>query len=148
MIILSEDEIHRTYVLVITESFTRTLSHSFYWFYFIFYWDIVDSQCWVSFRYTAKWTSHPYTYPLFTIVFSHADHHRVLSRVPCAQQVLISYLFYTCVCSVMYGCESWTIKKAEHRPTDAFEPVVLKKTLERPLDRKEIQPVHPKGDQS
>ena len=45
---------------------------------------------------------------------------------------------------VMYGCESWTIKKAEHQRTDAFE---LEKTLERPLDCKEIQPVSPKGHQ-
>ena len=43
---------------------------------------------------------------------------------------------------VMYGCESWTIKKAEHQRIDAFEP------LESPLDCKEIQPIHPKGDQS
>ena len=49
---------------------------------------------------------------------------------------------------VMYGCDSWTLKKAEHRRTDAFELVVLEKTLESPLDCKEIQPVHPKGDQS
>ena len=49
---------------------------------------------------------------------------------------------------VMYGCESWTIKKAECRRIDAFELcVVLEKTLESPLDCKEIQPVHPKGDQ-
>ena len=47
----------------------------------------------------------------------------------------------------MYGCESWTIKKAEHRTIDAFV-VVLEKTLESPLDHKKIQPVHPKGDQS
>ena len=47
---------------------------------------------------------------------------------------------------VTYGCESWTVKKAEHRRTDAFGGV-LKKTLESPLDCKEIQPVHPKGDQ-
>ena len=46
---------------------------------------------------------------------------------------------------VMYGCESWTIKKAEHQRIDAFE---LGKTLESPLDCEEIQPVHPKGDQS
>ena len=45
---------------------------------------------------------------------------------------------------VMYGCESWTIKKAEHRRID----VVLEKTLDSPLDCKEIQPIHPKGDQS
>ena len=48
----------------------------------------------------------------------------------------------------MYECESWTVKKAEHRRTDAFWTVVLEKTLESPLDCKEIQPVHPKGDQS
>ena len=49
---------------------------------------------------------------------------------------------------VMYGCESWTIKKVEHRRTDAFELLVLEKTLESPLDCKEIQPVHPEGNQS
>ena len=47
---------------------------------------------------------------------------------------------------VMHGCESWTVKKAERRRIDAFEE--LEKTLESPLDCKEIQPVHPKGDQS
>ena len=46
---------------------------------------------------------------------------------------------------VIYGFESWTIKKAEHCRVDAFETVVLEKTLESPLDCKEIQPVHPKG---
>ena len=49
---------------------------------------------------------------------------------------------------VMYGCESWTIKKAEHQRIDAFDLWVLEKTLESSLDCKEIQPVHPKGDQS
>ena len=48
---------------------------------------------------------------------------------------------------VMYGCESWTTKKAEHRRIDAFE-MVFEKTLESPLDCKEIKPVHPKGNQS
>ena len=47
---------------------------------------------------------------------------------------------------VMYRCESWTIKKAEHERTDVFE--LLEKTLESPLDCKEIQPVNPKGNQS
>ena len=47
----------------------------------------------------------------------------------------------------MYGCESWTIKKAEHWRIDASE-LVLERTLESPLDCKEIQLVHPKGDQS
>ena len=48
---------------------------------------------------------------------------------------------------VMYGCESWTMKKAEHRRIDALT-VVLEKTLESSLDCKEIQPIHPKGNQS
>ena len=48
---------------------------------------------------------------------------------------------------VMYGCESWTIKKAEHQRTDVFE-LWLEKTLESPLDCKEIHLVHPKGNQS
>ena len=41
---------------------------------------------------------------------------------------------------VMYGCESWNVKKAECRRIDAFQ--LLEKTLESPLDCKEIQPVH------
>ena len=49
---------------------------------------------------------------------------------------------------VMYGCESWTIKKTKQQRTDAFELVVLEKTLESPLDCKEIKPVNPKGNQS
>ena len=48
---------------------------------------------------------------------------------------------------VMYGCESWTIRKAERQRIDLFA-TVLEKTLESPLDYKEIQPVHPKGNQS
>ena len=49
---------------------------------------------------------------------------------------------------VMYGCESQTIKKAERQRIYAVQTVVLEKTLESPLNCKEIQPVHPKGDQS
>ena len=51
---------------------------------------------------------------------------------------------------VMYGCESWVIKKAEHQRVDAFEleKVVLEKILESPLDCKEIKLVNPKGNQS
>ena len=48
---------------------------------------------------------------------------------------------------VMYECESWTIKKAKHPRMDAFE-VVLEKTLESPLESKEIKPVNPRGNQS
>ena len=48
---------------------------------------------------------------------------------------------------VMYGCESWTVKKAECQKIDAFELWCWRR-LESPLDCKEIQPVHPEGDQS
>ena len=48
---------------------------------------------------------------------------------------------------VMYGRESWTIKKAEHQRIDAFELWCWRR-LESPLDSKEIQPVYPKGNQS
>ena len=48
---------------------------------------------------------------------------------------------------VMYGRESWTIKKAEHRRIDASELQCWRRLLS-PLDCKEIQPVHPKGNQS
>ena len=49
---------------------------------------------------------------------------------------------------VMYGCESWTVKKAEHARIDAFEVWCWRRLFESPLDCNEIQPVHPKGDQS
>ena len=49
---------------------------------------------------------------------------------------------------VMYRCEVWTIKKAEHQRTDAFELwCLLKKILESRLDCKETKPVNPKGNQ-
>ena len=47
----------------------------------------------------------------------------------------------------MYGCEHWTIQKAERWRIWCFWTMVLEKTLESPLDCKEIQPVHPKGNQ-
>ena len=48
---------------------------------------------------------------------------------------------------VMYGCESWTIRKAEHQRIDSFE-LWCWKTLVSPSDCKEIQPVPPEGNQS
>ena len=47
---------------------------------------------------------------------------------------------------VMYGCENWIIKKAECERIDVFK-LVQEKTLQSPLDRKEINPVNPKGNQ-
>ena len=48
---------------------------------------------------------------------------------------------------VMNGCESWTIKKRWVLKNWCFWTVMLEKTLKSPLDCKEIQPVHPKGNQ-
>ena len=48
---------------------------------------------------------------------------------------------------VMYGCESWTVKKAECQIIDAFELWCWRRLFISPLDCKEIQPVHSEGDQ-
>ena len=48
---------------------------------------------------------------------------------------------------VTYGCESWTVKKAERRRIDAFELWCWRRLFRVPLDCKEIQPVHSEGDQ-
>ena len=48
---------------------------------------------------------------------------------------------------VMYGCERWTIEKAEHRNNRCLQTMVLEKTLESLLDSKEIKSVNPKGNQ-
>ena len=48
---------------------------------------------------------------------------------------------------VMYGCESWTVKKAKHRRIDAFELWCWRRLLRVPWTLKEIQPVHSEGDQ-
>ena len=47
---------------------------------------------------------------------------------------------------VAYGCECWTIKQAECQRIDAFK-LVLEKTLESPLDCKEIKLINPKENQ-
>ena len=49
---------------------------------------------------------------------------------------------------VMYGCDSWTIKKAECQRTDAFELWCWRRLLKNPMDCKEIKPVSPKENQS
>ena len=48
---------------------------------------------------------------------------------------------------VMYSCESWAIKKAEHQRIDAFKLWCWRRLLRAPLDSKEIKPVNPKGNQ-
>ena len=48
---------------------------------------------------------------------------------------------------LMYGCDSWTIKKAESQKTDAFELWCWRRLFESPLDCEESKPVNPKGNQ-
>ena len=48
---------------------------------------------------------------------------------------------------VVYGCESWTVKKAERQRIDAFELWCWRRLLRIPLDCKEVKPVTPKGNQ-
>ena len=48
---------------------------------------------------------------------------------------------------VMYGCESWTIKKAEHQRIDAFKLWCWRRLLRVPWTARRSK-VHPKGNQS
>ena len=57
---------------------------------------------------------------------------------------IVKYLVFP---TVVLSRESWTIKVAEHRKNWCFQIVLLEKTLESPLDSKEIYPVNPKGNQ-
>ena len=82
----------------------------------------------------------------YTKAFDCVDHNKLKSRditLPTKVHLVNAMVFPV----VIYGCESWTIRKAEHQRIDAFE-LVLEKTLESPLDFKEIQPVNLKGHQS
>ena len=63
----------------------------------------------------------------------------LLTKIP-----IVKAIFFPVV---MYRCESWTKNKVECQRTDAFE-LWLEKTLENPLNCKEIKPVNPKGNQS
>ena len=74
-----------------------------------------------------------------------ANHHSLLksrdSTLPTMVRLVKAMVFPV----VMYGCESWSIKKGEQWRIDAFE--LCWRTLGSPLDCKEIEPVHPKGNQ-
>ena len=67
---------------------------------------------------------------------------KLTSKLRLGEWVEVSLVFPV----VMYGCESWTIKRAECWRIDAFE-LRCWRTLESPLDFKEIQPVKLKGNQ-
>ena len=65
-------------------------------------------------------------------------------KIFCTVRCLVKAMVFPVV---MYGCESWIIKKSWELKNWWFWTVVLEKILESPLDCKEIQPVHPKGNQ-
>ena len=58
---------------------------------------------------------------------------------------IVKAIVYTVV---MYGCDSWTIKKAELQKIDSFELWCWRKLFESPLDCRKIKPVNPKRNQS
>ena len=72
---------------------------------------------------------------------------RVILGAPLIAQLVKNLPAMQEVPVVMYGCESWAIKKAESQRIDAFELWCWRR-LESLLDYKEIQPVHPQGNRS
>ena len=77
--------------------------------------------------------------------WSFRKNHSLDQMVLCWQSHLVKAMVFPVV---MYGYESWTVKKAERQKIDAFELWGWRRLLESSLDCKEIQPIHPKGDQS
>ena len=78
--------------------------------------------------------NYPYIY-----THTHKGHRTLLTKVCLVEAMAFPV--------VMYGCESWTIKKAKHQRIDAFDPWYWRRLL-RVLDCKEIKPVHREGNQS
>ena len=84
--------------------------------------------------------------PAFRMMYSAYKLNKQVETLLCQQKVRLGKVMVFPV--VMYGCESWTVKKAECQRIDAFELWCWRRLFESPLDCKEIQPVHSKGDQS
>ena len=72
--------------------------------------------------------------------YDHLRHHTKKQTLLCRVKAMVFPV-------VMYGCESWTIKKTELKSW-CFWTMVLEKTLENLLDSNETKPVNPKGNQS
>ena len=68
----------------------------------------------------------------------------MLRSLPTKVRIIKAMVFLV----VVYGCESWTIKKAECCRIYAFELWCWEKPLKSPLDCREIKPVNSKGNQS
>ena len=67
---------------------------------------------------------------------------------PTHQSFSVTFIFLKESITFFHGCESWTVKKAECLKIDAFELWCWRRLLKVPWTGKEIQPVHPKRDQS
>ena len=105
-----------------------------YWFAFVWYWVILSN------------ISGPFGYLYvflekmsIQILYSHLDW-IIGNNVPSIMAIVFPV--------VMYGCESWTIKKAEHRRINAFELWCWRRLLRVPWTARRSNPGHPKGDQS
>ena len=70
---------------------------------------------------------------------------KVMTSILKSRDITLSTKICLVKAVVMYGCESWTINKAECRRIDAFE--LWHWRIESPFDCQEIQPVHYEGDQ-
>ena len=101
------------------------------------------AACLASLSFTSYW-SFAQSRVRYGVSFFHLFPHICAREDLPAKVYLVKAMVFPVV---MYGCESWTVKKAEHWRTDAFEVWCWEKTLESPLDCKEIQPVHSEGDQ-
>ena len=79
---------------------------------------------------------------------SMTNHDSVLKSRDIILHIKVSLVKAMVLSVVMYGCESRTMKETEHQTTDAFEPWCWRRLSRVPWTAKEIQPVHPKGNQS
>ena len=79
---------------------------------------------------------------------SMTNHDSVLKSRDIILHMKVSLVKAMVLSVVMYGCESRTMKETEHQTTDVFEPWCWRRLLRVPWTVKEIQPVHPKGNQS
>ena len=103
-------------------------------------WSIVDLQCCISFSCTARWFIHTHIH-LYTYIYIY-----ILDSILKSRDITLStkvHLVKAMVFPVvMYGCESWTVKKAEHRRINAFELWSWRKLLRVPwTDRRSNQSI-------
>ena len=102
---------------------SRPLSLSFFFtcnfLKFIFNWRIIALQCCIGFCHTTMWISYKYTYVLGRKALTNLD--SILKSRDITFPIKVCLVKATVFPVVTCGCESWTIKKAEHWRIDASE---------------------------